>query len=716
MLEADTRLKAQHRLTRLSQGGGRPWQCRGSRAWIPAALVMALAACAGTVPGDPPAPLSDEQHAILSMAATARVDAMRRAGSAKELARFAKAGEQFVGLRRSLGLGIESTTTDVPLAVPLVMPMLDGIPATGAASAPVYGSGQGLAAQDLDRIEVTGSRISAADVITNTQEAGVDEGDIVKKLGDRLLVLRKGWLHVVSLVDGDRDDLRLLASEPVNASPEEAEIWYDELLTFGDGLVVLGFNFDADISELFVFQVDDFGGLIRGPRLQVRSEDYYSGHNVGARVHGDRLLLSLVADLELDPDGSGNWPFWRRADGDEGWAMLVEPEGLYLPLLVTESPVVRLVLDCALDGLLAGTLDCRTTGIVSDDEAEFYASGNAAYLLVMGWEDEAWLDPRFSPRRVDWDDRLADLRRHRVTIVYRIPNDGAPPTVARLRGVPGNQFALKEVGDSLYAATEVHDAGGTRRIALTRIGLSDFSDRIHDPRREVALLDVEETHRSVRLTDDALWLGEHTYAMREEERTHRASTLLVQPFDGPPARRVPLVHSVDRIEPLGDRVFLSGRNDQDDWVMALAQQNRAARRPGVTVGSPVAVHSHVPADTRSQAFNRGALSDGSEWLGLPGFLRLADDPKSWGRWFGNQVADIVYLRADGTHLGVPAILSMQDIDAPHPDELDESHWDWYGNARLFFIGDRVFALSGALLKEARLDRNGVREVRSIALE
>lgn len=57
----------------------------------------------------------------------------------------------------------------------------------------------------LEHIEVTGSRISNSDLITNNQEAGIDEGGIVKKLGNYLLVLRSGTLYSIALREGGRD-------------------------------------------------------------------------------------------------------------------------------------------------------------------------------------------------------------------------------------------------------------------------------------------------------------------------------------------------------------------------------------------------------------------------------------------------------------------------------------------------------------------------------
>src|SRR5690606_13555328 len=60
-----------------------------------------------------------------------------------------------------------------------------------ASTAPGFGYGFGGGCKSdnadecagLESITVTGSRVTDADLITNNQEAGVDEGGIVKKMG-----------------------------------------------------------------------------------------------------------------------------------------------------------------------------------------------------------------------------------------------------------------------------------------------------------------------------------------------------------------------------------------------------------------------------------------------------------------------------------------------------------------------------------------------------
>jgi hypothetical protein len=57
------------------------------------------------------------------------------------------------------------------------------------------------------------------------------------------------------------------------------------------------------------------------------------------------------------------------------------------------------------------------------------------------------------------------------------------------------------------------------------------------------------------------------------------------------------------------------------------------------------------------------------------------------------------------------------VDMQHPVACEEHCYDWYGNARVFFVDDRAFALSGGLLRELTLPRGGhASVVRSVELD
>jgi hypothetical protein len=95
-------------------------------------------------------------------------------------------------------------------------------------------------------IFVTGSRITPRNAsITNVQEPGVDEGDVVKQIGRFLIVLQDGRLFSIDTQGGGGG--RLVLADRINVyrgvPDEEARgDWYDELLVRGDRMVVTGYS------------------------------------------------------------------------------------------------------------------------------------------------------------------------------------------------------------------------------------------------------------------------------------------------------------------------------------------------------------------------------------------------------------------------------------------------------------------------------------------
>lgn len=60
------------------------------------------------------------------------------------------------------------------------------------------------------------------------------------------------------------------------------------------------------------------------------------------------------------------------------------------------------------------------------------------------------------------------------------------------------------------------------------------------------------------------------------------------------------------------------------------------------------------------------------------------------------------------------LVDMASHAKPEP-ECELSCFDWYGNARLFFVGERIFALSADQLVELRVGSNAVQKVAQIRL-
>jgi len=77
--------------------------------------------------------------------------------------------------------------------------------------------------------------------ITNNQMRNVEEGDIVKQIGHHLLVLQDGRIFVIDIRGGG--GRRLALADRMNVYRDARhDMWYDEMLVFGDRVLVTGYS------------------------------------------------------------------------------------------------------------------------------------------------------------------------------------------------------------------------------------------------------------------------------------------------------------------------------------------------------------------------------------------------------------------------------------------------------------------------------------------
>jgi uncharacterized secreted protein with C-terminal beta-propeller domain len=110
---------------------------------------------------------------------------------------------------------------------------------------------------DMD-VMVTGTA-ARQESITNTQEANVDEGGIVKVSGDNLVILRRGRLFTVNIARGGMRPVDSINAFPPGVSGEGD--WYDEMLLLGDRVIVVGYSYDRGGTELNRFRLTADGRL-----------------------------------------------------------------------------------------------------------------------------------------------------------------------------------------------------------------------------------------------------------------------------------------------------------------------------------------------------------------------------------------------------------------------------------------------------------------------
>ena len=552
--------------------------------------------------------------------------------------------------------------------------------------------------------------VSSDDVITNNQDASIDEGDIVKKLGRLLLILRRGHLYVIDTGERGAEHLVAIQDYTLAGSSRHDNIWYDEILTFDGGAALLGFNYEADAAEVFVFSLDPQNGLQPRGRWRFAVEDYYSGEDYGARIRGNELVLSF----SLDAQGllEGKWPTAARVGGDDklieaSKTDLLRPDDIRVLDDLGAYPQVLAFLKCDLGELLDGRFDCRSAAVVANEYSTTYVAADAEYVADLAWTHKAYQRDDFNP----WwwpDDALpADLYQSRVVRLAEDPLES--PGVVTFAGATDDRFSFKEEANGLYLVALEHPEAKIWTQVLQYIPTSAFQNPHGGKANERARIDGRA--RLVRMDDNALWMGLYE-SPDDDEYDGRAGRLVRQPLAGGAPIEQVLPFPAARIEMLRDHVLLFGttgdrwEEDPDAVMTVLADKWTAhlgpeRRYPDI----------RFDASDRSHAFNAAHLSDGVDVAGIPVSGGRSAEVRER---LGNVIPpdDILLLRRVGDGLEMAGRVDMTHF----PSACEKSCWDWYGNARFFAFDDRLFAWSGDLIKELRLDGAKLWQVSSLRLE
>jgi Beta propeller domain len=531
---------------------------------------------------------------------------------------------------------------------------------------------------------------SANPKLTNTQEDAVDEGGIVKGIGDYLVVMRRGRLFSV--------DLAGRSARPVDAidiSPRARhDAWYDELLVAGNTAVVVGYSYEVEGTEVLRFQLDASGHWHRRDAWVLRGSDYYSSRNYASRVVDGHLVVYAQSPLLVER-GEVALPMLARWNGGRlhraDWTDVMTATNVHQPVQPTRHPVLHVVIDCDLQ---APTLRCTAQGIVGAQSRTFYASRDAVYV----WVHE-------SARSEGTDDPRS------LAAVYRLPLDGSTPGVLRVAGAPIDQFSFKEHEGMLAVLVQSSGRGDSMMgpelavegaLALMRVPVAAFTTGVADvePEAFTPLPSPGTGHALVdRFVGDHLLYGEgDPWAMAGEREP---SPLHVVRYTDPQPRAQPLTmtHAVERIEALGEHALVVGAHGHDLYLSSIALDDvRVASQhvePGVGQG-----------ETRSHGFSYAPRGGRRGILGLP--LRPGEQP-GWAHLVKGS-SGVAYLRVDDLHLSPLGALGSDPVAAERDDGCETSCIDWYGSARPLFIDDRVFALLGYELVEGRVARGRIEEV------
>ncbi len=528
--------------------------------------------------------------------------------------------------------------------------------------------------------------------ITNVQEAGVDEGDIVKLHGDTLVVLRRGRLFTLALG-------AMRPIDAIDAYPPGVDArgdWYDEMLIAGDHIVVIGYSYSRGGTQIDRFTIDGRGHLRFDDAYQLRSNDYYSARNYASRLIGSRLIIYSPRYLPYgDADPFAALPALRKWNPKRGNGGAFERIGtareVYMPpnLPTDDISAVHTVVSC---DVTAAELGCKATSVLGPDSRTFYVSPHAVYV---------WLSPNWS----------AQGRGHRApSLVYRLPLDGGAPSAAGARGVPVDQFSFREDaadgvlnvvvrrqgdGDAMWAPEWTQGTAGLLRLPLSVFG--DGTDEAGRARYRMLPLKSNGLAFHNRFAGDYLLYGEGNDWGGPE---NGGAILYAAPLHGGAVAQLKLPHGVDRIEPMGGDAVVVGSDENNLYFSAVSLSGAMP-----ALGDRYVQTGAAQSETRSHGFFFHPVDGaGDGVLGLP----ITRPARPAYRQLTEDSAAVTFLRRDHGRFEPLGELGANDAGLAD-DACVASCVDWYGNARPIFIGGRVFALMGYELVEGALSRTAIRE-------
>lgn len=552
------------------------------------------------------------------------------------------------------------------------------------------------AAVQLESI-VTAAAPAADESITNTQQDGVDEGGIVKRLGDYLVVLRRGRLFTI---DVSRGGLRPIdASDAYGPGVDPSDTWYDEMLVSGDKVVVIGYSYDRGGTEIGVFNLDRRGRLRHRGTYNLRSNDYYSSRNYASRLVGDHLVFYSPLELSLDSlDPLAMLPAMRRWDSNSAagaFRRIATARHVYRIARQAPPSGVEAMHSVTTCDLAAPELTCESTVVLGPSGSAFYVSSTAVYVSAAPGGRSS----------------VADTSSEQ-TLLFRMPFDGAAPSALRIGGSPIDQLSFLEENDQLNVVLNATGRGdrmwaAERRggtFALLQVPIASFGDgTLSAPRAAYRMLPGADGQGTIhnRFVGDYLLYGVGNGWWRPRTM---APALNVVPIDGGTIKQLMPGHGVDRIEAMGRDAVVIGSDSANVHFSAIHLAGTPA------VGQQYTLEGASQGELRSHGFfykpesssaDRGTIGLPVRRAGRPGFEHLFEESAA------------VFFLANGGRTFQPLGALEAHPDAALDDACKASCVDWYGNARPLFFEGRVLALLGYELVEGRRRGDRIVELRRV---
>lgn len=550
--------------------------------------------------------------------------------------------------------------------------------------------------------------------ITNIQEQGVDEGDIVKAHGDYLIVLSRGRLFTVQVQAAGAPVLLPVFKNPAYPQDFTNGTWYDEMLVYDDTVVVIGYSYTLSATQVGLFDFQADGTLTHRNTFFIDSNDYYSSRNYASRLIGSKLIFYMPYYLQITPDGKRESAYslpqiryWLKGNDTTAPQAIMDPSNIYKPVQETNDPTLHTIVTCD----LAQAIACSAQAVLGPYSRNFYVSPTAAYLWVNNASVDYYIDESpeaFDQTAVETERKIPQPNAH----LYAMPLDGSGVGVVQTYGSPLDQFSFKEADGYLNVFLQEHGYGeamwgaeySDSALALLRLPLTDFMNepvavnthyyqRLRQPKEDYDTYTLQN-----RFVGDYFLYGTGSSWYSNTSDNHVYVVDYKEPQQEIAA--VDLKSSVDRIEVLGsDQAVVVGTRDTDlqfNWL-------QLTDRP--TVIDTYTLPNAAQGETRSHGF---FYSSDLDIFGLPVQTTGAQGYEQ----LYNESAQVVYVQATDYQFKELGALQSSGQDSRLLDDYCQfSCVDWYGNSRPIFYQNRIFALMGYELVEGQVDNQQMTEIR-----
>jgi hypothetical protein len=385
---------------------------------------------------------------------------------------------------------------------------------------------------------------------------------------------------------------------------------------------------------------------------------------------GDTLIFHTQSDVD-EPE---NWPV-LRPDSESRTQPLLKAESIYPPLLRIGDPDLHIVTICK----LSENFNCNARAVIASNRAEWIVTETAGYLWTAAPRYNVWYHKsRQTPER------------NQPNTLYRFPIETEQIEAVMLDAELPSRFAF-EVRDERVLALVSQDY----ELALLELPLAELSEAPEQVSAAKFTSLPGEDADEMRFTENHLIYSNFSYVKNADQ------VFVVDLETQLPTGLLTVPHAIDRLDRVGQNAVLIGRaEDSDDLNLSWLG---LATSPVIT--DILTLANRVEAEGRAQALNMRVEENGAALLGLP---TLTVDAK--GNWDEEDGTDISFAHVSPfgqiRDLG-PAQGDPSRVDPDYTCET--SCVDWYGNARPFFIGERIFALIASELIELQAASGGFSE-------